>query len=163
MYEAGAKNEHGNPTAASRMAHDLISHAEVGKYVILYSVQDEQGNSECGGPKKRTVIVRDTLPPIISLHLKNKADNADTALENRRGKDGTDLIHIGHVMSTGLGSGKTSTRNSNSDKHTQNSNVYMAETTQSSSAWLVAAAASAVTGLALLGFSRREQVVAVEV
>merc|ERR1711918_334669 len=151
----GAKNEHGNPTAASRMAHGLISHAEVGKYVILYSVQDAQGNSECGGPKKRTVIVRDTLPPIISLHLKNKADNADTALENRRGKDGTDLIHIGHVMSTGLGSGKTSTRNSNSD-------VYMAETTQSSSAWLVAAAASAVTGLALLGFSRREQVVAVE-
>jgi len=165
MYEEGATNEHGIPTDASRMAHNLLNHAEVGKYVIRYSVMDKAGNSECGGPKKRTVIVRDTLPPIISLHLKTKLDNsADTPFNNRRGKDGKDLIHIGDTTSMGLGNG-VGKRRSNSDKHALNPDVYslMAETTQSSNVWLVAAAASAVTGLALLGFSRREQVAAVDV
>merc|ERR1711964_685862 len=61
--------------------------AEAGKYVIEYHVQDAAGNKECSTPH-RTVIVRDTLPPVISLHLNNK------------------LIHVSDATQTGLGNGK---------------------------------------------------------
>eukprot|EP00937_MAST-01D_sp_MAST-1D-sp2_P003618 g3618.t1 len=58
-----------------RKENDLVSEAEAGVYVIYYHVQDKAGNQECNTPS-RTVIVKDTLPPVISLHLHNgKGDN----------------------------------------------------------------------------------------
>jgi len=49
--------------------HDTLT-ARVGKYVINYHVSDKAGNRAL--EIKRTVIVKDTLPPVITLHLKNK-------------------------------------------------------------------------------------------
>merc|ERR1711990_1071068 len=49
--------------AATRIA---TRKAEVGKYVIRYYVNDKAGNDECT-IRKRTIVVKDTLPPVISL------------------------------------------------------------------------------------------------
>ena len=71
-------------------AHDWTTaeQSEYGKFVISYHTQDNAGNTEAtrhimagapwsgtdcpGGTPKRTVIVKDTLPPVIHLHLKNQ-------------------------------------------------------------------------------------------
>jgi hypothetical protein len=53
----------------TQMEHFQISDAEEGKYIIKYQVSDAAGNSECGGPKYRTVLVKDTLKPVLTLHL----------------------------------------------------------------------------------------------
>lgn len=62
--------------------HNEIAHAEEGKYIISYHVADSAGNTEyrradnspCQTPAviTRTVLVRDTLPPVITLHLHDK-------------------------------------------------------------------------------------------
>merc|ERR1712216_906729 len=48
--------------------HHQIAHAEPGKYVIEFHAKDKAGNKECKATK-RTVVVRDTLPPVIKLTL----------------------------------------------------------------------------------------------
>jgi hypothetical protein len=45
--------------------------AEPGKYVIQYHVSDAAGNKECM-PMKRTVVVVDTLKPVISIRIGTK-------------------------------------------------------------------------------------------
>jgi len=55
--------------------HTDISGAEQGKYIISYHATDQSSNKECE-TKRRTVIVRDTLPPVISLHLKPRTTGA---------------------------------------------------------------------------------------
>merc|ERR1711871_1359425 len=52
-------------------SNNAISEAEAGMYVIYYHVQDTAGNKECETPS-RTVVVKDTLSPVITLHLRNK-------------------------------------------------------------------------------------------
>jgi hypothetical protein len=42
--------------------------AEAGKFIINYHVMDRAGNNECK-TAKRTVIVKETLPPVVSLKL----------------------------------------------------------------------------------------------
>merc|ERR1711968_273555 len=149
-----------------------ITHAEVGKYVISYHATDNVGNTECE-TKFRTVIVRDTLPPVISLHLKAKT-NAETVNDPaRKGKayqaDGYSLIHMG--PSNGQHNGKDyhrshasiANRKYNTLAKAKNPNRFMAEQTATTNSWFVLAAASAVAGLALVAFSRKQQPVAVEV
>jgi len=46
------------------------TYAAQGFYKIHYHVKDRAGNPECA-PAIRTVIVTDSLPPVITLHLKN--------------------------------------------------------------------------------------------
>lgn len=46
------------------------TYAAQGYYKVHYHVKDRAGNPECT-PVKRTVIVTDSLPPVITLHLKN--------------------------------------------------------------------------------------------
>merc|ERR1712072_965588 len=55
----------------NQIGANRITRAEAGKYVIMYHVSDKAGNKECK-TLKRTVVVKDTLPPVITLHLKNK-------------------------------------------------------------------------------------------
>ena len=115
--------------------------AEAGKYVIEYHVKDASQNSECSTPK-RTVIVRDTLPPVISLHLDKK------------------LIHVSDATQTGLSNAQNSAQANRAGDAAYNPNlkdmVLMAEqSSASTNSWLLAAAASAVTGLALLSFSSK--------
>jgi len=157
---------------ANLPSDSTITHAEVGKYIISYHATDNVGNIECE-PKFRTVIVRDTLPPVISLHLKAKT-NAETVNDAaRKGKayqaDGYSLIHMG--PSNGQHQGKDYHRSHasianpkyNTMAKTNNPNRFMAEQTATTNAWFVLAAASAVAGLALVAFSRKQQPVAVEV
>jgi len=54
--------------AHKRVIADIHSHP--GKYLVTYHVSDRDGNKECKAPR-RTVTVVDTLPPVISLTLKN--------------------------------------------------------------------------------------------
>jgi hypothetical protein len=127
--------------------------AEAGTYVISYHVADSSKNRECASPK-RTVIVRDTLPPVISLHLDKK------------------LIHVSDSTQTGLGDGTNhdaapvnpagGLAQKYHDTHVKDS-LMAEQSSASSNAWLVAAAASAVTGLALLSASSKRAPVSVPV
>merc|ERR1711981_1544122 len=46
--------------------HQNVTEAQKGRYVVSYHVKDRAGNPECE-TKYRTVIVQDTLPPMITL------------------------------------------------------------------------------------------------
>jgi hypothetical protein len=59
-----------NPYLEDGTHHSQISAAEAGEYVITYTVEDAHGNGECE-PKYRTVVVQDTLPPVITLHMEH--------------------------------------------------------------------------------------------
>merc|ERR1712124_195629 len=61
--ESGSKFEVPNKARA----HHRINQAEQGKYVISYHVKDAAGNDECK-TRFRTVVVRDSLPPVTTLH-----------------------------------------------------------------------------------------------
>ena len=120
--------------------------AEVGTYHIKFKCKDRAGNKDCdwkaGTPKTRTVYVKDTLPPVITLHLRNQ------------------LIARGKGDQTGL-NGKvnpagSAVGNPNIAVHESSKSTLMAEeTTTSANGWVMGAVASAVSGLALLGYSLR--------
>jgi len=97
------------------LAHKRVTptiHSHPGKYLVTYHVADRDGNNECKAPT-RIVVVRDTLPPVIKLHLRQK------------------LIH---TSAAGL----------------------MEESQTSVNGWVVGAIASAVAGVAILGFSSKK-------
>jgi len=122
-----------------------IQRAEAGKFFIEYHVKDKAGNTECVSPH-RVVIVRDTLAPVITLHLKKQ------------------LIHKGASAKKGLGGQRNpagTKRNPNIGKWEGGragsffgKNRFMAETS-SVNGWMIGAIASAVTGVALLSFSAK--------
>merc|ERR1711871_1220236 len=62
--------------------HDKISRAEQGKYIISYRANDKAGNAQCS-VAKRTVVVKDTLPPVITLRWANA--KIHTSANNQRG------------------------------------------------------------------------------
>lgn len=112
--------------------HGDISHAEQGKYIITYTVKDKAGNIQCGNdPKHRTVVVKDTLPPVISLHYKGK------------------LIHTGDSSKRGIKNVK------NPAGMSKYNPFFMAEAT-SVNGWMIGAIASAVAGVALLATSTKK-------
>jgi hypothetical protein len=123
--------------------HSKIMRAEAGKYVIDFHVQDKAGNKECKTPS-RTVIVKDTLPPVISLHLKGH------------------LIHKSGSEKKGLGGEENPAGTHRNpylvkrydETHSSVKNDFMAET--SVNGWMIAAIASAVTGVALLSFAQKK-------
>jgi len=170
---------------------NVTTGAEKGTYVITYNVQNSDSTSEnavvgewCpASQNKRTVIVKDTLAPVVALHLngetihigdstrndeyngfgvngeKNPAGNAEVNpyLFARGGlhRAGNPYINAGSASGVHV-----------HDQHSARFNqaagdkYYMAEETQTStSAWIVGAVSSAVTGLALLGYSQRKATV----
>merc|ERR1712028_10690 len=68
-YLCSTNDERMDPHITQTATHDQITRAEAGKYVIIFHVSDRAGNKETK-TLKRTVIVRDTLPPVITLTLK---------------------------------------------------------------------------------------------
>jgi len=111
--------------------HGDIAHAEQGKYIINFHVSDKAGNTECL-TKHRTVVVKDTLPPVITLHLGGK------------------MIHKSDATKKGV-SGVA-----NPAGEAAANPFFMAESQTSVNGWIVGAVASAVTGVALLGFAGRK-------
>jgi hypothetical protein len=118
----------GTATETLNMKHKDITHAEAGKYIVSYHVQDKAGNKECK-TLKRTILVKDTLPPVIQLKLGNK------------------IIHRGDSSQKGLNGVQQPVRRWK----------FMAETS-SVNGWMVAAVASAITGVALLSMTSTKQV-----
>jgi hypothetical protein len=130
---------------AHDIPHDLIAHAEAGKYIITYHAKDKAGNTECITPT-RTVVVKDTLPPVISIKF-GKA---------LLGHSSSDAVGIGGVANKAGIAGKGNPFLTTAG--------FMAETTPATTnGWALAGVASAVTGLALLSFSSRKQAVATSV
>merc|ERR1712127_1029426 len=86
-----------------------------------------------------TIKVQDTLKPVISLHFNKK------------------MIHKS-------GAGNRGTNGQFNPAHGAAANPYfMAESATSVNGWVIGAIASAVTGVALLGFSARKSTVATSV
>jgi len=140
----------------------LNNKAETGKYLIQFHVVDNAGNKECQ-TKVRTVVVRDTLRPVISLHLGGAGEDkklihvsaaADHGLDGEANPAGMDRDSVTAP------DGMEESTYGNPHLHDGGDNL-MAEESQASSTngWIVGAAASAVTGLALLGYSQRKSTV----
>lgn len=113
-----------------------LNRAEVGRYVIAFHVQDKAGNLECK-TKFRTVVVKDTLAPVISLKFKNKV-----VLRKHRAK-----------ASYGVGGVRNPAELAKTNPN------FMEERSVSVNGWMLAAVASAVTGVALLSMSSKSTVV----
>jgi hypothetical protein len=127
-----------------------ITRAEAGKYVIFYHVSDNAGNKECD-TESRTVIVKDTLPPVITLHLDSSAST-----------NAGDLIHTGDKLAATNTAADAATNPYLSSSYSPAAGVVsntfslMAEQpTVSTDAWVVGAVASAVTGLALIAYGSK--------
>jgi len=186
-YVAGASNQELISDTVGLQGEDGAS--EVGKYTIKYYVQDAALNSECSVPV-RTVTVVDSLPPVITLHLKtdnsateltpiSQSDNtqvssADDAVTNDHQDGPSDEVKNPenfrinresiHAYTT---AGAAISRNSFPTTE-QNPASLMAERTTSNTAngWIIGAVASGMAGLALLAYGsiqRREHVVSVPV
>jgi hypothetical protein len=152
---------HGNTWKSSK-----ITRAEAGKYVIFYHVSDKAGNKECK-TKKRTVIVKDSLPPVITLHMRQKMFNVGHAIDRKH--DGATGMHrfftVGHRLNPKnfahiVRSKKAPLGNFHMLKSFKIArivpNKFMAETTSTSAnAWIIGAIASAVTGVALIAYGRK--------
>jgi len=179
--------------ASSSCERQLVNANRVGTYVITYKSQNSVGKwnyeSTCRGGYNqyvRSVIVEDTLRPVITLdyngtqvaqgakeqyvaqqtHLgRGETHNADFAAlrdnsplkELHRGRlDGWHEDNEGDHGGDGVGS---------EDNPHGTHHGLMAEeaTTSGVNGWVLGAIASAVTGLALLGYSQRKTTVATSV
>jgi len=116
----------------------LVKKAQVGKYVIAFHVQDKAGNTEasCPGTKTqfRTVVVKDTLAPVISLHFNNKV-----RMGKKNAKESWSRMQARTRNPAELKWGKP-----------YRNPQMMAEQSVSVNGWVIAAVASAVAGVALL-------------
>jgi hypothetical protein len=138
-----------------------VKRAEAGKYVISYKVSDSSNNVQCESPK-RTVIVRDTLPPVLTLHVRGSG-LVQTSRFNHKGiaEDGTYTFtgpNNGHVNTP-----KAIAVDSGDYQKVFNHWTLMAENSASTNGWLIGAAASALAGVALLGYASRTAPTTVEV
>merc|ERR1712057_79721 len=134
---------------------------KTGVYYVTYFARDSGGNwnykasSECSGREGaacgtyttnndiRTVHIVDTLKPVIALNYQSNyfqyGDATDTGILGTEGSTDTQAGNVHNPV----------------DKDQSHRVDYMAESTYTSvSGWMIGAIASAVTGLALLGYSR---------
>lgn len=111
---------------------------------------------------KRTVYVRDTLPPVISLHLKKHGEANFARIQASDGSQESELLGTPANPAGSPGDGTyqnpflADTYQPDADTVTANSFPYMAEqATSSANGWLIAAAASSMVGVALLVHASR--------
>jgi hypothetical protein len=134
------------PSSAITTVADMVE--TVGTYFITYWAINSVGlrsDGQCRGTSNtyvRTVVIQDTLKPVIQIKYKGNevakggfADKGTNGEDNSAYQDGKDAGH------------------------------FMAEETATSTVngWVIGAVASAVTGLALLGFSQRKATAPVSV
>merc|ERR1712232_1480251 len=114
-----------------------------GTYVLTYSASDKSGNTigkgKCKHTTRRTIVVKDTLKPVISLHFGGKKIHQSRA---------NDKVVNGQA---------------NKAKFARYNPYFMEETQTSVNGWVMGAIASAVTGVALLGYSMKKTAVATSV
>jgi len=129
--------------ASNSVRHSDIAHAEQGKYIINFHVKDKAGNSECSTPH-RTVIVVDTLPPVISLKFKQQ------------------IVHISGHSKKGLNGESNPAGSANGNPYIDQ-DIGLMEVQMNHSGWALAALASSVTGLALVALSLKHRATAAPV
>jgi len=166
-------------------SNDLITATKVGTYYITYRAQNTvnkwNDDKDCRGKPFtyiRTVKVQDTLKPVITLKYDKKivaqggmsqksVKGTDTAGENQKNEPHTATDETFH----GRGYHHSNTKNAPHSNNFadfvaqgDNSGELMAEETSTGvNGWVLGAIASAVTGLALLGYSQRKTTVATSV
>jgi len=129
-----------------------INVEQTGTYVITYSATDESGNNcirdENKNPR-RTVVVADTLKPVIGLeyggklvHIAKSEQYSDHATDHKRG--------IKQQNTATYGNGKKTLNPSD------NYFSLMAESGVSSSAFIFGAIASAISGVALFSYATQQ-------
>jgi len=136
--------------------------ANAGKYIIQFNVEDKQGNAQCDAPR-RTVTVRDTLPPVITLTLNNKLVH-----QSKGDQVGIDHHRIGGAYNAAYPNrqnpaGYAQAPAGSPAAYAAYGNPNMMAESTSTNGWLIGAAASAVAGVALLGFSSRKATTSVPV
>jgi len=97
-------NDKGGPSVVSnnKLVNAYPAGAEKGKYVISYHVTDKSGNRECK-TLKRTVLVKDTLAPVITVKIGDIVKVAGV-LKDRKGNElrgsGMSLVKEGEKAKT---------------------------------------------------------------
>lgn len=138
--------------AAGTAAVHATTTSGASKYLVTYTCTDVYTNT---ATKLRTITVKDTLPPVITLH------NAETVVA--QGGNGVSIHSHAGVEHNGLNTASVlSTKLNLNPAHfavanplTAGSNTNLMAESSSVNGWLIAAVASAVTGVALLGFSSK--------
>lgn len=166
--------------------HTPTDAAVQGFYKINFNVEDKAGNRNAPVPT-RTVVVKDTLPPVITLKLKDKLLHvskrnhygigaAGQPFENTKYHNGDMKNPAGYYVGENAegnppiyaqfgnphmsehGDSKFRVDAAGHDVYRAADHAYMAEST-ATNGWIIAAAASAVAGVALLGMSQRRSMV----
>jgi len=140
---------------AQLIATDKITVAETGKYVISYHVSDWAGNTECT-PKQRTVVVRDTMPPVIQLYVKTH-EEGNVWRTTRPVREGHwNPAWTAKNPQFQVPSGLVVPPDNSFSTTPSDTNTFSAERSATVfNGWVVGAIASAVSGIALLSHSLR--------
>eukprot|EP00937_MAST-01D_sp_MAST-1D-sp2_P003118 g3118.t1 len=137
--------------------------AKAGVYVISYHVQDKAGNREVAAPT-RTVEVRDTLPPVISLKwmdVKNSVIQVSKHSANNPAGIVAKSSQNQFLQGENILEPQTGVRYTIPEPAFDADAQLLAEQPAGTSArgWAAAGVAAGVAGLALLGFSARRRAV----
>jgi hypothetical protein len=175
--EANRNSTHGVPTFANSGTESFsranlypvsngASADDPTEYVIKYHYTDAAGNTgacpsnhaqypnECKCPKERTVHVKDSLPPVITLKL-----NDNLVAVSGGGQTG----HGHYNTPTTFQSSTSNPAYINAAAGGEHNPFLMAESTTSVNGWAVAAVASFITGVALLSYSGKSATTSVPV
>jgi len=73
-----------------------VSGLHAGTYYLTYTARDKSGNSDCASPMVRTVLVQDTLKPVISLKFGDKFIHIGSAKDKgSNGEKNPAVAHFG--------------------------------------------------------------------
>jgi hypothetical protein len=169
---------------------DIVNVEATGTYYITYRVKDSNGNwndesgcseGQLNEENVRTVIIIDTLRPVIELKYKGVGSGSANEVIHRGAQEFTggvggsprgdgdvanradDFVHQGAVHDPTLYNRQVAgdhsvVRTTATENHNTYTPSLMAEesATTAVNGWVIGAVASAVSGLALLGYSLRK-------
>jgi hypothetical protein len=172
-YVCSTNDQHVKYTQTTKLTTNLTQRMRKGKYTINYYVKDRAGNHQVK-IARRIVTVTDTLPPVISLHLKGsliqQSASTHRAVHDKRIQNPAIFSEkAGHPRFPAPTKGYTNPFLKAFDPKMEKINVvnkfptfkkFMAESS-SVNGWMIAAVASAITGLALVSFSSKAQTIEV--
>jgi len=142
-------------------ATDSVNVEQTGTYVITYTATDDSNNDCDAKNPRRTVVVMDTLKPVIGLQYGNKF--LHTTMSNGQTIDQSSGATIGN------GQGQDTNPATNEMQpnpiaaggkvHSTFQNYFslMAETSTGSSAFVLGAIASAISGIALVSYAAQQR------
>jgi hypothetical protein len=151
QYLCSPNDEAASPHSSESLAAEAAyaPEAAVGVFEITYYCKDSAGNKdqawEAGKPVSREVHIVDTLAPVITLHMGKSLLASSVPTTRTRG--------VGNRINPAEQS--QSENSAYGNPHLQDK-LLATTSTASLNGWIVGALASAVSGLALLGYSFRK-------